>query len=74
MNQIQQKKLLKELKDLVEEDSVFIYLVEPLEQLLNELDNTIAFSQYTIKDGKIFVYEVQDAVRIRTGERGSNAL
>lgn len=37
------KKLLKELKDLVEEDSVFIYLVEPLEQLLNELDNTIAW-------------------------------
>ncbi|MDD3217871.1 MAG: P-II family nitrogen regulator [Lachnospiraceae bacterium] len=25
-------------------------------------------------DGKIFVYEVQDAVRIRTGERGSEAL
>ena len=25
-------------------------------------------------DGKIFVYEVQDAVRIRTGERGSAAL
>ena len=24
--------------------------------------------------GKIFVYEVQDAVRIRTGERGSAAL
>lgn len=47
------KKLLKELKDLVEEDSVFIYLVEPLEQLLNELDNTIAFSQYTIKDRTI---------------------
>ena len=25
-------------------------------------------------DGKIFVYEVEDAVRIRTGERGSDAL
>ena len=25
-------------------------------------------------DGKIFVYEVRDAVRIRTGERGSAAL
>lgn len=25
-------------------------------------------------DGKIFVYEVEDAVRIRTGERGVNAL
>ncbi|NLL78522.1 MAG: P-II family nitrogen regulator [Clostridiales bacterium] len=25
-------------------------------------------------DGKIFVYEVEDAVRIRTGERGQEAL
>jgi len=25
-------------------------------------------------DGKIFVYDVEDAVRIRTGERGSDAL
>lgn len=25
-------------------------------------------------DGKIFIYEVEDAVRTRTGERGSSAL
>ena len=25
-------------------------------------------------DGKIFVYDVEDAVRIRTGERGEQAL
>lgn len=25
-------------------------------------------------DGKIFVYDVQDAIRIRTGERGTDAL
>ena len=25
-------------------------------------------------DGKIFIYEVEDAVRIRTGERGEQAL
>lgn len=25
-------------------------------------------------DGKIFIYDVQDAVRIRTGERGEDAL
>lgn len=25
-------------------------------------------------DGKIFIYEVEDAVRIRTGERGNDAL
>ncbi len=28
----------------------------------------------TYGDGKIFVHEVEDAVRIRTGERGSDAL
>jgi nitrogen regulatory protein P-II 2 len=28
----------------------------------------------TIGDGKIFIYELTDAVRIRTGERGENAL
>ena len=28
----------------------------------------------TYGDGKIFVYEVADAVRIRTGERGIDAL
>ncbi len=27
-----------------------------------------------IGDGKIFVYDVQEAVRIRTGERGSDAI
>ncbi|HEX2528287.1 MAG TPA: P-II family nitrogen regulator [Geminicoccus sp.] len=27
-----------------------------------------------IGDGKIFVYSVEDAVRIRTGERGNDAL
>ena len=28
----------------------------------------------TIGDGKIFIYELTGAVRIRTGERGENAL
>jgi nitrogen regulatory protein PII len=28
----------------------------------------------TIGDGKIFVYELTEAIRIRTGERGENAL
>lgn len=28
----------------------------------------------TYGDGKIFIYEVEDAVRIRTGERGEDAL
>jgi nitrogen regulatory protein P-II 1 len=28
----------------------------------------------SIGDGKIFIYEVMDAVRIRTGESGFNAI
>ena len=28
----------------------------------------------TIGDGKIFIYTVEDAVRIRTGERGNDAI
>jgi nitrogen regulatory protein P-II 1 len=28
----------------------------------------------TIGDGKIFIYPIQDAIRIRTGERGESAL
>ncbi|MDP4091801.1 MAG: P-II family nitrogen regulator [Bacillota bacterium] len=27
-----------------------------------------------VGDGKIFVYEIEDVVRIRTGERGENAI
>lgn len=27
-----------------------------------------------VGDGKIFIYDVQDAIRIRTGERGADAL
>ena len=39
-----------------------------IEQILKEI-NTGNFG-----DGKIFVYEVEDAIRIRTGERGHSAL
>ena len=44
-------------------------VVEPLIRKIVEEIKTGAHG-----DGKIFVYEVQDAVRIRTGERGSAAL
>jgi len=27
-----------------------------------------------IGDGKIFIYPIEEAIRIRTGERGENAL
>lgn len=42
---------------------------EPLIQKIVEDIQTGAYG-----DGKIFVYEVEDAVRIRTGERGTAAL
>ena len=44
-------------------------LVEKVVQQLSEAARTGA-----IGDGKIFVISVEDAVRIRTGERGDSAL
>ncbi|MCS7233956.1 MAG: P-II family nitrogen regulator [Synergistetes bacterium] len=43
---------------------------------LSEIVDCLLKSAYTgdIGDGKIFIYEVVDAVRIRTGERGEKAL
>ena len=51
-----------------------IKVVEPevAEPLIRKIVEEIKTGAYG--DGKIFVYEVQDAVRIRTGERGSAAL
>lgn len=45
---------------------------EAAEQLIEKIVSEIRTGKYG--DGKIFVYEVEDAVRIRTGERGSDAL
>lgn len=42
------------------------------EELISKIVTEIQTGTYG--DGKIFVYEVEDAVRIRTGERGSDAL
>lgn len=47
------KILLENLDQLLVENQDFKYLVEPLKQLINELDNTISFSQYTISDKTI---------------------
>lgn len=40
--------------------------------LVSGIQNTIKTGQ--IGDGKIFIYNIEDAVRIRTGEKGENAL
>lgn len=42
------------------------------EQIVGRVVKEITTGNYG--DGKIFIYDVQDAVRIRTGERGEVAL
>lgn len=47
------KLLLSKLDDLIEENEDFNYLVEPLKNLLANIENTIAFSKYVISDNTI---------------------
>ncbi len=46
------------------------------DELLDKTIETISKSASTgkIGDGKIFVLDLQDAIRVRTGERGDDAL
>lgn len=58
--------LLPKIKvEIVTKDSY----VEDIIRLISEEAKT-----GEVGDGKIFVYPVEDAVRIRTGERGENAI
>ncbi|OJU18537.1 MAG: transcriptional regulator [Clostridiales bacterium 43-6] len=45
---------------------------EQVENTLLEINTKI--SSGTVGDGKVFVYDVDDAMRIRTGERGGKAI
>jgi nitrogen regulatory protein PII len=45
---------------------------ELAEQVVDTIERTARTG--SIGDGKIFVYDMQEAVRIRTGERGEDAL
>ncbi|MGE4213672.1 MAG: P-II family nitrogen regulator [Anaerotignaceae bacterium] len=45
---------------------------EIYEQVLTKIQETVTTGN--IGDGKIFVYQVTEAVRIRTGERGEDAI
>lgn len=45
---------------------------ETADMLVGKIVNNIQTGTYG--DGKIFIYEVEDAVRIRTGEHGLDAL
>ena len=47
------KLLLENLEELLNENEAFAYLVDPLKLLVNELENTISFGQYTINDNTI---------------------
>lgn len=49
-----------------------VCLDEHLEGILRTILETARTG--AIGDGKVFIYEVADAVRIRTGERGRDAL
>ena len=51
--------------EIVVEDSVVERAVEAIQQ---------AAKTDRIGDGKIFIYDLDDAIRIRTGERGADAL
>lgn len=45
---------------------------EIVESIISKVTEQINTGNYG--DGKIFLYDVEDAVRIRTGERGDDAL
>ena len=45
---------------------------EVVEEIVSRVVKEITTGNYG--DGKIFIYDVLDAVRIRTGERGADAL
>ncbi len=49
-----------------------VVLAKTAEQIIDKVTEQIKTGNYG--DGKIFIYDVEDAVRIRTGERGIEAL
>jgi nitrogen regulatory protein P-II 1 len=49
-----------------------IIVDEILDDVLLQIKEQI--STNTVGDGKVFIYDLQDAMRIRTGERGNKVL
>lgn len=66
------KQLLSKLDALIIENEEFNYLIEPLKNLLSEIDNTIAFSKYVISDNTIKELRKQRD-EIRTALRRNDA-
>ncbi len=74
-----QKGYIKELNitsddiNLLPKIQVFVVVEDDmLEDILADIVETVSTGKNG--DGKIFVYDVYDVVRIRTNERGNNAL
>ena len=44
------KKLLNNLNTIITENNTLTYLIEPIKSVLKELDSTVSFTQYVIKD------------------------
>jgi nitrogen regulatory protein P-II 1 len=54
---------------------VKIEVAVPDDLLDRAIDAVIATARTgKLGDGKVFVYDIQDAIRVRTGERGENAI
>jgi nitrogen regulatory protein P-II 1 len=49
-----------------------VCLDEKVEQIIESITRVVRTGK--IGDGKIFIYSIDDIVRIRTGERGENAI
>ena len=45
---------------------------EIVQEIVDKVTETL--SSGNVGDGKIFIYSVEEAIRIRTGEKGENAL
>ena len=58
-NSENQKLLLEKLNDFIEENGQYHYLIEPIQKLIVELNNTISFSEYLQKDETIDVLKRQ---------------
>lgn len=67
-----QKKLLEQLKNIVESNQEYEYLINPILKLMEELEQSIAFSKYVQKDETIEVLKNQlKQVKVKIRENDS---
>lgn len=66
------RRLLNNLQDLIEEDSEMSYLVNPINRLLEDVENSISFSKYIISDETVDALKNQQS-RIREEMRIQNS-